>query len=125
MTTPTPSSNGQAGVSGDSSEEASASDGFKNIVMPSPSYIDQLSIPEVSAFYQQFVNQLSAVCTLASALPLQEMLRANERLRTTGVLTMPQEINPAQLGDWLRRLEGDHMLITNLINTLAPLRGGR
>lgn len=122
MTTPS-NQNGEAGVS-NGTAEASASDGFKNIVTPSDSYIDSLTIPEVSAFYQQFVNQLSAVCTLASALPLNELLRANERLRTSGVLTMPQDINPAQLNDWLRRLEGDHGLITNLINTLAPLRRG-
>lgn len=120
MTTPS-NDNGQAGVSSNT-EEVSASDGFKNVVTPSATYIDNLSIPEVSGFYQQFVTQLSAVCTIASALPLQEMLRANERLRTSGVLTLPPDANPTQVNDWLRRLEGDHGLITNLINTLAPLR---
>lgn len=80
-------------------------------------------LPQAQQFYAEMARRLSALMILLETMPLTEMKAVNERLRGTGVLSLPSGISADQARQWQASLRREHDLFDMLLKAVAQAKG--
>jgi hypothetical protein len=91
-------------------------------VSPDVSMTASWPLGQVQQFYAEMTRRLSAVMTLLDTIPIGEMQLVNERLRSTGVLSLPAEISADQARAWMNNLQRDKILFELLLEVITHLK---
>jgi hypothetical protein len=81
------------------------------------------SLAQAQQFYGEMTRRLSAVMILLDTIPLTELQKVNERMRSSGVLSLPPNVTADQAQAWIRNLRNDQDLYELLLQVLAKVKG--